>query len=145
MLKNTILETPPVVLMFVTSKFDFYQTGSRYWGTPKEDSDWDFFVQDSQEVREFLGSLGFENSIEATYDGDLHCRAVYVFDPHGDRKLRVEVQLVGDAVLKHVVQESLKRRIPSGILDKFRAIETWSLAYDCFHQGQMYASGKTLV
>lgn len=142
MLTNSTLGIPAPVLTFFTSKFDFYQTGSRYWGTPNENSDWDFFVQDSQQVREFLEKLGFNNNSEATYRGDVCCRAVYVFDLHEDRKLRVEVQLVSDAVLKHVVQETLKRRIPEGIPDKSRVKEMWSIGYDCFMQGHMYASGK---
>lgn len=43
-----------------SSKFEFHLTGSRYFGTANEYSDWDFFVQDSEEVRQFLLNNGFQ-------------------------------------------------------------------------------------
>jgi len=52
--KNTIQEE------LKNSPFEFYLTGSRFFGGEHEKSDWDFFVQDNGQVRAFLISLGFE-------------------------------------------------------------------------------------
>lgn len=36
------------------SSFEFHLTGSRFFGTATQGSDWDFFVQDSPEVQKWL-------------------------------------------------------------------------------------------
>jgi hypothetical protein len=40
--------------------FDFYLTGSRYFGTESSDSDWDFFTTDSEVLRDWLRVCGFK-------------------------------------------------------------------------------------
>ena len=43
------------------SEWDFYLTGSRFFGTVTTSSDYDFFVKDMIVVRDFLFELGFED------------------------------------------------------------------------------------
>lgn len=42
------------------SEFEFHLTGSRYFNTHNQGSDYDFFAQDGKDVRGFLRDLGFE-------------------------------------------------------------------------------------
>ena len=51
---------PVMVQKLENSGFEFFPTGSRYFGGYKPDSDWDFMAQASSEVEEFLTSNGFE-------------------------------------------------------------------------------------
>lgn len=39
--------------------FDFHLTGSQFFGGARSDSDWDFYVQDSDDVKRWLDKKGF--------------------------------------------------------------------------------------
>lgn len=132
MLVNQRLKTPTVVFKLVSSDYKFYATGSRYWGNSHDRSDWDFFVQDSTEVRDYLASLGFVTDIARHYDADRHCRAVFVYGDEDIPEMMVQIQLVSSDELKHSVQQTLLRRFPNGFETKEKAKQIWSLAYDCF-------------
>ena len=83
-----------------TENIMFYLTGSRLFGTASNNSDWDFFVQDSEESREWLVRHEFvpENSHPAKYTDEL-CTGVYIHREHP-----IHVQLVRDAREKRTVQ-----------------------------------------
>lgn len=94
---------PPVVKAFFnTDKHEFYLTGSRYFGTHGLGSDWDFFVEDSLGVRQFLVSLGFEFVTNKDYGDDRMTVATYCYE-------NVDVQLVNDRYIKEKAQLLLKR------------------------------------
>ncbi len=132
MLVNQKLKTPLTVFKLICSVYEFYMTGSRYWGNAHEDSDWDFFDEDSTEVRNYLGSLGFTTDIARHYDTDRQCRAVYVCGDEAVPESIVQIQLVSSSKLKHCTQETLRLRFPNGFKSKDEAREIWSLAYDCY-------------
>ncbi len=54
---------------------NFRLTGSKFFGTQRECSDWDFFTEDSDHTREFLRGLGF--SPVNTYRDDATISAVF--------------------------------------------------------------------
>ena len=56
-----ILSGIPGVTLLHSAPFEFYLTGSRYIGGARPDSDWDFIVQDSPEIRSWLSMVGFES------------------------------------------------------------------------------------
>ena len=61
MIKNIVEKKDPLLARLDDSPFVFYLTGSRFF-TPKETNDltdFDFFVEDSEEVRSFLIKKGF--------------------------------------------------------------------------------------
>ena len=66
------------------SEFEFYLTGSRRFGTANRFSDYDFYTQDTQEVRDFLLQNDFL-TIESSYF-DSNCTLVM-------RRENVDVQL----------------------------------------------------
>lgn len=89
-----------VALSFVQmSKFQFFLTGSRFFGTHTEESDWDFFVQYSQEVEPALINAGFKLETES-YATDPNFVKVY-------KRENVHIQIVRDARHKLRVQHNL--------------------------------------
>jgi len=88
------------------SDFDFYLTGSRFFKTETPISDYDYFVQDSDEVRKFLHGSSFRvvNAFDCDefpeyYDN----QTVVVFEKDG-----VHIQLVRNVDTKNDAQELLR-------------------------------------
>lgn len=105
-----------IVSMVVTGEFVFYQTGSRYMGCAREDSDWDFMVQDSPEVRAWLHGIGFSDDILAYAES-------YGVDPHRgsqtvavlqcvDNDHKIQVQLARDVQLQRTVRDVITHYLP---------------------------------
>jgi len=93
----------------------FYLTGSRYFGTARTRSDWDFFTNDPG-VGERLLDAGWQ-----TVAADTH----YLDTAYG--KGRVHVQVVQDAARKRRVQMYLYRVLRLGRLPKEQAKALWSV------------------
>lgn len=85
------------------TEIDFYLTGSRYFGCARPDSDWDFMVQDSPEVREFLKGLGFVQRVAPQYASNLTTEVWEVQDGH----VTIQVQLSQDVQKKRAVRDFL--------------------------------------
>ena len=47
---------------------NFCITGSRFFKTMNNGSDWDFFTEDSNETREFLANIGFKSTVSYKSD-----------------------------------------------------------------------------
>jgi hypothetical protein len=92
----------PTVAKLQQSNFNFYLTGSRFFETAKAESDYDFFVEASREVRRFLQSLGFFMDWSADY-----LEEVWAHSSH------IHVQLVGDAEDKLAAQELIQENFHS--------------------------------
>lgn len=108
-----------------SEKFNFYLTGSRYMGGEREDSDWDFMVQDSPDLRAFLTDMGFGANI-LLYKGEdggggTLTTAVWQktesIEPGPDdlaedlilaELLVIQVQIVPDVVRKLTVRDTIK-------------------------------------
>ena len=111
------------------SKFDFHLTGSRFFGTQTENSDFDFFVEYSTQVEEYLKEnnfFGYNSGYE-----DTETMMVYNYQV-GDT--RIDVQLVKNASTKAMIQEVLKshplvvQMMSRGMKDDRTAM--WNLMYD---------------
>lgn len=92
--------SPLIVSVFAemqTPQFVFHLTGSQFFGNARADSDYDFLVQDSLEVREFLQSLGFKKLYNSGYDDS---SIVAVFHYHGVNEPSVDVQCVENLEVK---------------------------------------------
>lgn len=59
MIPNMPEATPTMLDTLKNSKFEFYLTGSQFFGGAESDSDWDFFAQDSPDVWDYLHALKF--------------------------------------------------------------------------------------
>lgn len=91
------------------SKFQFILTGSRYLECAKKESDYDFFAQDSLDVRAFLNLMEFEElkapipakGADPMYSLDPSVRSVW-------RLGKVDIQLVEDFELRIKMQTVIK-------------------------------------
>ena len=103
MIKGVVLnETQQVLRALEDSPFEFYLTGSRFFGNFRQDSDYDFFVDEN--IVPWLIENGFERLPTHNY---LDLLTVSVF-----QKGNVHIQVVKDVVLKSRVQQLIKETIP---------------------------------
>ena len=140
-------KSPTVLERMGDSPFHFYLTGSRFFGTADERSDWDYFVDDSDEVRDFLQNLGFYDisnpprSQHRGWDYDEGPRIPEVYDLKDvqgtnaifEHRSGIHVQLVQDASHKNQIQVLLKGRgFPWGCKDKYILRKIWNLMFHVF-------------
>lgn len=122
------------------SPIQFVLTGSRFFGTARPDSDWDFYTKDDNQTSAFLRNNGFVAVSKGSYADDPNCARVFLWrdknfnwveniqekDVHPD----VHVQLVANIQLKNDIQNALKKtNIFSTPCTKSFARDIWKLAY----------------
>ena len=115
MITNLSAVFPSIVETLHDSSFNFHLTGSRFFGGVNAESDWDLFVEVSEEVIQFLISIGFENDFGLSYDDPSIIAVYYGYCVHHGRLVKVDVQLVGNAELKLEVQRVLQQCWPCGM------------------------------
>ena len=148
----SISSTDSKLELMKNSSYPFQLTGSRFFGTDTAKSDWDFFVQDTPEVKEWLMSLGFfRHGNQSPYAGDGLCTGVMVFNGYNpsretdpaDDSAQIHVQLVNDFSLKQKIQIKLKGMCSYGVndeydhfpTDKFLARVLWKQAFAFYSMG----------
>jgi len=90
-----------VVGLLRSSEFNFYQTGSRFFQTFDYNSDWDFFVEESDSVREFLKNNQFYQNAMNEHYGDTATSEVW----EGSFKdVLVHIQLVHANWMEHKIK-----------------------------------------
>jgi len=100
-IKNTTTKVHEVITQMDRSKFDFYLTGSRFFGGARADSDWDFFAEYSNEVVSFLLRIGFRyKPINDYFDS----QTVEVLEFGRE----IDVQLVSNTAIKNIAQEIMR-------------------------------------
>lgn len=137
MINNLHNMLPPVLVKMDMSSFTFHPTGSRYFGGNVEAAaDWDFFVEDSRDVREYLSSLGFKVDEMSVYAADKTVATVYTYegDLSHDRGLtRIDVQVIHPDHFssKQLVQKLLKDQCGSNGLPGDKAVRSqiWDLMF----------------
>lgn len=114
-----------VVSMMEESDYTFYLTGSRFFGGSNSKSDWDYFVEDSKEVRKFLENTGFwmmdKEDSTTTHYGDASMVALY-------SRNDIHIQVVKDAYLKHRAQAFLTRHANMKSVPKICRRHLWNMA-----------------
>lgn len=85
-IKGEISRVPGVIRALDESKFEFHATGSRFFGTARENSDYDYFTELVDGVGGFLMDMGFRLPEEAHEYGSI----VYRYQ---DSNVRVDVQV----------------------------------------------------
>lgn len=129
------------------SKFMFYPTGSRFFGNATEESDYDFFVEDTQPVLTFLENLGF-NPLGGNYYGpdplDRNTRVVMrklvrdgeypgagAYGIHLPRWTHIDIQICKDIYMKQQAQEILSNhRFKFYLVPKSCRQVFWDCIYD---------------
>lgn len=136
MLQNFTLPMPSVIREMDQSNFSFFLTGSRFWGNTHSNSDWDFFTDDTPEVRRWLSEHGFEHyKATSTYAGDGQCNAVFVHGDVMDGNNLVQVQVVKSSAIKNTIQTELHKLHPAGFSDKGQARAIWQTAFAMYELG----------
>lgn len=117
------------------SDLDFYLTGSRFFNNHRENSDYDFFVEDTPGVRQFLKSLGFSKLNNSAYLDD-NTVVVYRYMPKSGYYITIDIQIVVDAVKKQSVQNIMKYNdfILTG--DKTYAKTVWNTLMSIYDAGK---------
>ena len=109
------------------SKFEFYLTGSRYLGGANDNSDWDYFTQNSPGVRDFLQRLGFKHDLSGYYDDPLIVSVMCSGDVHVqlclnvESKERVQWTLKNNGVRFDRIPKDQARRIWAACLQLYEA------------------------
>lgn len=136
MITNLSSIFPSIVETLTEAPFNFYLTGSRAMGGFNKDSDWDFFVENSKEVIKFLNSIGFEKDNDSVYSDPTVLDVYYGYCEHHGRLVKVDIQLVDNALFKLTVQQLLKKCFPSGMshFDKYTARVIWKVALEVAKQ-----------
>lgn len=136
MLQNFVLPMPFIIREMEKSDFSFFLTGSRFWGNAHPNSDWDFFTDDTPEVRHWLLEHGFVKYKATTaYTSDGQCNAVFVHGNVIDGDNLVQVQVVKSSAIKNMIQTELHKLYPDGFSDKSYANEIWKLAFVMYELG----------
>ena len=110
MIADILLDVPSGVKQLHESPFDFQLTGSRFFGNDRPDSDWDFFVESSRDVAEYLLKNGYQNQPANFQDDEIHD----IFTK-GNNSQKIEVILVKDLTLRRHAQTLIKSVFPNGI------------------------------
>jgi predicted nucleotidyltransferase len=136
MLNNTDLgDVSSILFKLQNSDLDFYLTGSRFFNNHRENSDYDFFVEDSPGVRQFLKSLGFSKLNNSAYLDD-NTVVVYRYMPKSGYYITIDIQIVVDAVKKQSIQNIMKYNdfILTG--DKTYAKTVWNTLMSIYDAGK---------
>ena len=113
-----------------SSDYRFFLTGSRYFGTHRQDSDLDLFAKASPEVSDFLRRLGFRH-VGHNYGPRTDSLTEEVF-----RKDNVDVQLVSDLAAKLAIQYALSRVRLLERVNHQEHHEVWGAMYGAYQAGQ---------
>ena len=133
MLANTLTLVPSlyqVLRSMEESEFEFFLTGSRFFGGAHQGSDYDFFVLLDTKVEHYLRLLDFMEDAMAQYEGDpSFVKVLTLMLTDGV----IQVQLIKQEAFarKKLVQLLLQKRYGAKGLpgDKAAKRELWHLAY----------------
>ena len=109
------------------SSFNFYLTGSRVFG--KENTDYDYFVENSIECAKFLLDIGFDTISNYTSQSTIP----YVCNVMRwtSSEFQIDVQLVKNAIKKSAIQQKIVEAFGKDALDypKRYMTKIWTFGY----------------
>lgn len=114
---------------------ELYPTGSRYFGGNRDDSDWDFFCEMSDNnLIDKLLKAGFCIENAGHYNdrntvGYNDTNTALVFCCHAIGRPKIHIQVVGSAELKCRVQDNRNFRAIYRVLNKKERRALWNMAY----------------
>jgi hypothetical protein len=102
----------------------FRLTGSRFFGTERPDSDWDYYGPDHWMIRAYLVLCGFSEVKRPIEEGS-DLRATYL-----NAKRKMHVQLRGRPDLRDEIQQAMKELDIGPLLEnKVNAKKIWKFGY----------------
>lgn len=103
---SLFLQGSPFTELSLTPDHTFTLTGSQYFGYARPESDWDFIVEDSPDVRAWLKTIGFSQLLNNEYKAKKgEHTATNAVMQHATAKPLVQIQLVPSAVRKIWVRD----------------------------------------
>lgn len=130
-----------VIKSMECSKFEFHLTGSRYFGTERSDSDWDFFVESQPGLIDWLVTHGFcKDSVSYNLSASQNITEVWKHESE-----KVHIQICRDLWTRYSVQDALRDfgygdLISRTTKDQRRLL--WDLAFDLFEAGRQVAASE---
>ena len=108
----------------------FYLVGSRFFGNMTPESDWDFFVADSVQIRPLLRGLGFKVSMDSSYSDRL------CLDVWGHDECRIHVQIVDRIHVnsRKIIRDLLKKSPMFVNLPKRDRALVWRIMSDVLYE-----------
>ena len=133
---------PSIIRFMSTSSFTFHLTGSRLFGGATETSDYDYFAQDSDELRNKLEAFGLDNitdhytitepeAKEANRDWDI--AAVYRYKREDG--FQIDVQLVHDYNRRKAIVRGMKLLGILPTMPKEYRWNAWNALYNIYTDG----------
>lgn len=108
-----------------SSEFKFRLTGSRFFGRATSASDYDFYIESSPEVEDFLAKLGFEeNGDSSHYHQDRLMHKLYTLEAYG-HTIHVQLIFPEQIRLKERLHEILEVSGLCQCLDKPQRRQLW--------------------
>jgi len=137
MINNFQSMLPSIFCTLDNSEFTFYPTGSRYFGGYiGEDTDWDFFVEDSLLLHTFLTANGFILREGTGYGQDKTITVIYSYYSNGlatKGKTSIDIQVIKPDQMnnKQLIQKILKDRYGEFGLpgEKHTRAQIWQLMF----------------
>lgn len=124
-----MIESSHPLATLANAKYTFYPTGSRYFGGATNESDWDFYAEDTNEVRAFLIDVGFVelpfNLMLDEYNDPNIC-AVFRHSQHVDVQL---TRYLDERRRAHAIMKTPDAHCIYLILNKQQRHDLWRLIY----------------
>ena len=126
-----IQDQPILDVMKNATGIDFHLTGSRFFGTATETSDWDFFTQHCEVTKRWLSKNGFftlTHSANSYNDQETKCVMRFT-----SGSFQIDVQLVNDVKKKVRINNAIKHRNDflqlMNSLDKEQRTTFWDMLF----------------
>jgi hypothetical protein len=134
-------ELPPAVSSILsTSPFQFYLTGSRFFGSHRQESDYDFFTDLKPGLTDWLVLHGFIKDSSPDYN------SVDIIQTWKHCVMTVDIQIVVDAALKSKIQDLMRAdplRSMMGKVSKEELRALWQFALSAVAVGRNMALAQT--
>ena len=139
MLHETTPALPPIVATLFElefSEFNFYLTGSRFFGGISNTSDWDFVTENNDKIENYLVSIGFKENVNLNYLDPMTEKVYTKYfcgceNNHASECLKIDIQICNDIFTKIKIRDILKNNFTDGIPgDKYDKSRIWGLVYN---------------
>jgi len=144
MLQNLPRPIPLVITKMEQSDFIFYLTGNRFWGDIDSKHYWEFFTENSPEVRQWLTENKFVLCTEDATDIDyMNHVGIYTFDNLTENP--IGIYLIESAYVKNKIQSELYELCITTINDKEYTTKVWKNAYAIYELGSKFGGKNKLT
>ena len=142
--RNENSEITKTIREMEDSSIVFYLTGSRFFGSSNDNSDYDFFIQKDTKDKDYVSELeNFQNELLLSLGFRIEAYAEYssddsqIVDVWIHETLPIHIQVVSNAALKDIAQKHLYDIIPGRLMslkdtheERRARVYYWKMAYE---------------